>query len=64
MESVKRARSLLGQYPKFVAGCSAEAAAYAKCVAGPMGEVKKDECQAEFKAFKACVDKAVKLAKK
>ena len=44
--------------------CSVEAAAYAKCVAPHMGEVKRGQCQPQFEAFKACVVKQAKAAGK
>jgi len=63
-ESVKRARARLGSYPAYLAACTAEGAAYAKCVAPHMGEVKKNQCQPQFEAFKACIVKQAKSAGK
>ena len=55
MESVRKARSRLAAYPKLLASCGPEAAAYGKCVADKLGDVKKNECQPEFERFKACI---------
>jgi len=63
-ESVRKARSRLAAYPGYLAACSVEAAAYAKCVAPHMGEVKMNQCQAQFEAFKTCVVKQAKAAGK
>jgi len=63
-ESVRAARSRLAAYPGYLAACSVEAAAYAKCVAPHMGEVKRNQCQPQFEAFKACVVKQAKAAGK
>jgi len=62
MESVKKARSRLAAYPKYLAACSSQSAAYAKCVANHMGEVTKGQCQPEFEAFKACIQRQAKAA--
>ena len=63
-ESVKRARARLGACPAYRAACTAEGVAYAKCVAPHMGEVKKNQCQPQFEAFKACIVKQAKAAGK
>lgn len=62
MESVKKAKARLGSYPKWIAACGPEGAAYAKCVAQELGEIKKNQCKAEFDAFKKCVQNAAKKA--
>ena len=62
MDSVKNARQRLAAYPKLIATCSVEAAAYAACVTKSMGEVQKDQCKEEFNSFKRCVAKAAKKA--
>ncbi len=62
MESVRKARARLAAYPKLIASCGPEAAAYAACVTKSMGEVKKDECGEQFDAFKRCVQAAAKKA--
>ena len=62
MESVRKARARLWAYPKHLANCSVEAAAYAKCVSQYMGEVKKFQCDPEFQKFKSCVQNAAKKA--
>lgn len=63
-ESVRRAKARLGSYPAYLAACTAEGAAYAKCVAPHMGEVNKNQCQPQFEAFKACIVKQAKAAGK
>ena len=62
MDSVNKARQRLAAYPKLIASCSVEAAAYAACVTKSMGEVRKDQCKEEFDSFKRCVAKAAKKA--
>ncbi|KAK1921596.1 hypothetical protein DB88DRAFT_512874 [Papiliotrema laurentii] len=39
--------------------CSAQSIAYGKCIGKSYQEVSKDMCQAEFQAFKGCVQKAL-----
>ena len=60
MESVKRARTRLRAYPRLLAACSAEGAAYARCVALKEGEARRAECDREFGAFRRCVQDAAK----
>ncbi len=61
MDSVKKARERLwGAYPKLLATCGPEAAVYGKCVVKYMGDVQKGQCQVEFEAFKACIQKNAK----
>lgn len=61
MESVKKARERLwGAYPKLLAGCAVQAANYGQCVAKNMGDVAKNQCQAEFELFKECVQQNAK----
>ena len=61
MESVKRAKERLwGLYPKLFATCGQEAVLYGQCVTRQMGDVKKDQCAAEFQAFKTCIQKNAK----
>ena len=62
MDSVRRARHRLKQYPRLISSCSYEATIYAKCVARYMGEVGKDQCREEFTLFKECVKNAAKKA--
>lgn len=62
MESVRKAQGRLKAYPKLMLSCSGPATAYGKCVAEQMGEIKKGQCQAEFEAFKKCVQEAAKKA--
>ncbi len=58
MDSVRSARSRLARYPSLVAQCGKEATAYARCVAGAMAEVRRDQCKEEFEAFSLCVRRA------
>lgn len=56
MESVRKAKSRLKQYPVLLGKCSSEAMAYAMCVS------KKDspninDCSEDFKKFKNCLRK-------
>ncbi|TRY76939.1 hypothetical protein TCAL_14709 [Tigriopus californicus] len=62
MDSVRKAKARLGSYSKWIASCGPEGAAYAKCVAQDLAEVQKGQCQAEFDAFKKCVQTAAKKA--
>ena len=62
MESVRSARARLRSYPRLVAGCAVESAAYAACVAKSMGDVGHNQCREEFEAFKKCVQQAAKKA--
>ena len=61
MESVKQAKNRLwGLYPKLFATCGQEAAIYGQCVTLHMTDVKKGQCEAEFQAFKQCIQKNAK----
>jgi len=51
MESVKKARARLSAYPKYLAACSAQGTAYAKCVANHMGEVGKKTMPARVRGL-------------
>jgi len=42
------------------ATCTAPASAYGKCILASYQDTKKDMCAAEFRAFKDCVQTAVK----
>jgi hypothetical protein len=55
MESVRKARGRLQNYPVLLGRCGTEASAYAKCVAGKLAEVKQFDCQPEFDLFKKCI---------
>ena len=55
MESVRKARGRLQNYPILLGKCSLEASVYGKCVAERLGEVKKSDCQPEFELFKKCI---------
>ncbi|KIY56395.1 hypothetical protein I307_04194 [Cryptococcus deuterogattii 99/473] len=39
--------------------CAAQSVAYGKCISKSYTDVSKGMCEAEFKAFKECVQKAV-----
>ncbi|KAF7657516.1 hypothetical protein LDENG_00026320 [Lucifuga dentata] len=62
-----RNRDKIRLFPEFFAQCTAEAAAYGKCVAGSTTgrqELQKDLCSKEFEALKTCfVNAAKKRAK-
>lgn len=60
MESVRKSKARLQNYPILLGKCVPEASAYAKCVGQYMGEVKSKACQAEFEHFKACIQKNAK----
>ncbi|XP_041670952.1 NADH dehydrogenase [ubiquinone] 1 alpha subcomplex assembly factor 8 [Cheilinus undulatus] len=58
-----RSREKLRRFPELFAQCSAEAAAYGKCVAATTTskqELKKDLCAKEFEALKTCFMNAAK----
>lgn len=64
MESVKKAKHRLRQYPKLLLECKDSAQAYATCVTVKR-DVKKDDCKKEFDRFKAClVEAAAKIKTK
>ena len=60
MESIKRARARLRAYPRLLAACTTEGAAYARCVALKEGEARQGECGREFGEFRRCVQDAAK----
>lgn len=53
MESVKKAKHRMAQFPVILETCKTEAAAYAVCVIG-CNDVKKHDCQQEFNKFLEC----------
>lgn len=57
MESVRKARKRLSNYPILLGKCSVQAAAYAACVTQDFN-VKKGACEKEFVVFKECLQKA------
>ena len=59
MESVKKARQRLKNYPKLIAECAIPAKNYARCVTQYMGEVKQNACLQEFTELKNCVKNTV-----
>ena len=60
MDSVRKARARLQNYPVVLGQCGPEAAVYAKCVAERLGDVKRFDCQPEFELFKKCVQASAK----
>jgi len=42
--------------------CSAQAAAYGKCIVGTYKDITKEACKDEFLLFKRCLEKAMKKA--
>jgi len=62
MKSVQNARQRLLSYPKALASCSSQATVYAKC-ASSQDNVRKHDCQKEFKELMECVKKAMKEKK-
>ncbi|XP_070707521.1 NADH dehydrogenase [ubiquinone] 1 alpha subcomplex assembly factor 8 [Pempheris klunzingeri] len=58
-----RSRDRMRLFPELFAQCTAEAAAYGKCVAGTTTgrqELRKDLCAKEFEALKTCFISAAK----
>ncbi len=55
MESVRKSKARLQNYPILLGKCGPEASLYAKCIAERLGEVKKFDCQPEFELFKKCI---------
>ena len=55
MESVRKSRARLQNYPILLGKCGLEASVYAKCVADKLAEVKRFDCQPEFELFKKCI---------
>ena len=62
MESIKKARSRFGNYPKYLKECGMPATEYARCVA-LKENVMKDDCSKEFNIFKNCILNAAKKHK-
>ena len=60
MESVKKAKARLGSYPLHLASCNVEGASYGRCVGEHLGEVRKDQCQAEWNLFINCIRNSAK----
>lgn len=57
MESIKRARQRLQQYPTLITKCSVSASKYAACVTRDLN-VKQNICEKEFLEFKQCLKEA------
>lgn len=58
MESVKKAKHRLRQFPKLLFECRELGHVYAACVTSKRNDIKKDECKKEFDRFKACLAEA------
>ncbi|KAI9183838.1 hypothetical protein H9P43_002890 [Blastocladiella emersonii ATCC 22665] len=48
------------QFADAAAKCSAEGAAYGKCITDGYKDVRKDMCAKEFESFKACMTRQMK----
>ncbi|XP_051523044.1 NADH dehydrogenase [ubiquinone] 1 alpha subcomplex assembly factor 8 [Myxocyprinus asiaticus] len=62
-----RSRARMRLFPELLAQCSAEAAAYGKCVSTTTigkQELTKNMCAKEFEALKSCFESAAKKAVK
>lgn len=57
MEAVKSAKDRFKKYPLLIAQCEETAKQYAMCVLEKK-TLRKDDCNAEFARFKACIVKA------
>lgn len=57
MEAVKKAKERLRKYPILIAQCHEFGAKYAACVLAK-SNLNKNDCDSEFKEFKACLMKA------
>lgn len=62
MESVKKAKARLRNYPVLMAKCGEAAAKYAACVTKDFN-VKHKSCQSEFDALKSCLERQAKSLK-
>lgn len=59
MESVKKAKNRLKNYPLLLAKCAESAAVYASCVTRDLN-VKQHICDKEFREFNKCLQQAAK----
>lgn len=57
MEAVKSAKDRFKKYPLLIAQCEETAKQYALCVLEKK-TLRKNDCEAEFARFKACLVKA------
>lgn len=57
MEAVKKAKERFRKYPVVIAQCHESGAKYATCVL-TKSNLNKNDCESEFKEFKACLTKA------
>lgn len=62
MESVKKAKQRLRNYPLLLGKCAESATAYAACVTRDLN-VQHKICDKEFQLFKDCLHKACKEMK-
>lgn len=62
MESVTKAKKRFRQYPLILAKCKSEASNYAKCVL-KRDNVGLNDCDAEFKLFRSCLQKTAATMK-
>lgn len=59
MESVKRAKQRMKNYPTLITRCSVSASKYAACVTRNFN-ISHNACENEFNEFKKCVMDAAK----
>lgn len=62
MESVRKAKQRLRNYPVLIGKCSTTAATYAACVTRDL-DVQKNVCDKEFQLFKKCLQEQAKTMK-
>lgn len=62
MESVKKAKQRLRNYPVLIGKCAGPASSYAVCVTRDL-DVQKLACDKEFQVFKKCLVDAAKHLK-
>ena len=60
MDSVRKAQARLSSYPLHLASCGPEAASYGRCVGEHLGEVRRDQCLAQWTSFITCVRNSAK----
>lgn len=59
MESMRKAKQRLKNYPILLGKCAATAGVYAKCVTADFN-VQHRACEKEFVEFKQCLERAAK----
>lgn len=62
MDSAKKAKQRLKNYPILLAKCAKSASVYAKCVTQDFN-VKHKACENEFREFKMCLEKTAREMK-